>query len=297
MKENKVLYYINMSIIILLLNLFFILLIFYQLFLTRNIFKRKIIEGVDIKNPNYNANLDSNAVNALYTSDTTVTPNSSNVPSNMATTATPTTATTSPIITNIPVITQTTDALATPIISSLADFAAPLTPVAPVAPLTPSGPIPADDNTIYNIIVKIINENNKLISSVTNVTLPTFVPDPTNSITPTSIPVNTNSIDTNPYTFTNVQLFMLNFTVYTINSNNQRIVEAINKPDIIIPRDSFKTALTDSIPKSVFDFSKITDDDRTYIRSVQPIIIKLINENNSLISVPLNITMSYFNPR
>ena len=288
-----------MSIIILLLNLFFILLIFYQLFLTRNIFKRKIIEGVDIKNPNYNANLDSNAVNALYTSDTTVTPNSSNVPSNMATTATPTTATTSPIITNIPVITQTTDALATPIISSLADFAAPLTPVAPlapVAPLTPSGPIPADDNTIYNIIVKIINENNKLISSVTNVTLPTFVPDPTNSITPTSIPVNTNSIDTNPYTFTNVQLFMLNFTVYTINSNNQRIVEAINKPDIIIPRDSFKTALTDSIPKSVFDFSKITDDDRTYIRSVQPIIIKLINENNSLISVPLNITMSYFNP-
>jgi cytoskeletal protein RodZ len=292
MKENKVLYYINMSIIILLLNLFFILLIFYQLFLTRNIFKRKIIEGADFKNPNYNADLDSNAVNALYTNTNMVTPNSSNVPSNIATTATPTTATTSPIINTIPDITPTSDALATPIISSLADSAATIP-----TPDTPSGPIPADDNTIYNIIVKMINENNKLISSVTNVTLPTFVPDPTNSISATSIPVNTNSIDTNPYTFTNAQLFMLNFTVFTINNNNQRIVEAINKPDIIIPRDSFKTALTDSIPTSVFDFSKITDDDRKYAQLLQPIIIKLINENNSLISIPLNITMRYFNPR
>jgi hypothetical protein len=74
MKENKVLYYINMSIIILLLNLFFILLIFYQIFLTRNIFKKKIIEGLDLRNPNYNPDLDPDAVNALYNNSTIVTP-------------------------------------------------------------------------------------------------------------------------------------------------------------------------------------------------------------------------------
>jgi len=49
MKENKVLYYINMSTIILLLILIFILLIFYQLFLAHALnttFKTRIIEGV-----------------------------------------------------------------------------------------------------------------------------------------------------------------------------------------------------------------------------------------------------------
>ena len=136
-----------MSIIILLLNLFFMFLIFYQLFLTRNIFKRKIIEGADFKNPNYNADLDSNAVNALYTSATTVTPNSSNVPSNMATTATPTTATTSPIITNIPIITQTTDALATPIISSLADSAAAIPATTTTTTTATTAPAPATATT------------------------------------------------------------------------------------------------------------------------------------------------------
>jgi len=49
MKENKVLYYINMSTIILLLILIFILLIFYQLFLAHalnTVFKTRIIEGI-----------------------------------------------------------------------------------------------------------------------------------------------------------------------------------------------------------------------------------------------------------
>lgn len=135
-----------------------------------------------------------------------------------------------------------------------------------------------------------INDNNKIISSITKVTLPTFVP---NSISPTSIPVNTNSIDTNPYTFTDAQLFLLNFTVYAININNR----GIDKPDIIIPRDSFETALTDSIPKSALDFSKLTDDDKKYMQSLQPKMIQLINENNDLISVPLNITMRPFSPK
>jgi uncharacterized protein YoxC len=47
--ENKVLYYINMSTVILLLILIFILLIFYQLFLAHALntgFKTRIIEGV-----------------------------------------------------------------------------------------------------------------------------------------------------------------------------------------------------------------------------------------------------------
>jgi uncharacterized protein YoxC len=54
MKENKVLYYINMPTVILLLILIFILLIFYQLFLAHalnTVFKTRIIEGLTSDTP------------------------------------------------------------------------------------------------------------------------------------------------------------------------------------------------------------------------------------------------------
>ena len=289
-----------MSIIILLLNLFFILLIFYQIFLTRNIFKKKIIEGLDLRNPNYNSDLDFNAVIALYTNGNNdiantnrVSPNSSNISSNMATNASPINATSSPIIDTLPIITPTTDYLTFPTNSSIAGSI-----FVPISPIVPA-PVPGDDNTIYNIIVQMINDNNKIISSITKVDLPTFVPDPSNSITPCSVGLDINKpYNKSPYTFTDPQLFLLNFTVYAINNNNQQITRAINNPDIIIPRNSFKTVFTDSIPKSVLDFNKMTDDNKKYMQSLQVKMIQLINENNAyFISQPLNITMKPFSPK
>ena len=228
-----------MSIIILLLNLFFLLLIFYQLFLAHNIFKRKIIEG------------------AVGNSSSTL----GNIPLNAA-----------------------TNAEAIPI------------------PIIPSGPIPADDNTIYNIIVQLINYNNTLISSVTNVILPTFVPVSV-PITPLPIPIDINKpYNESQFIFTEIQLFILSFTVYAINNNNQQINRAINKPNVTVPNTIKNNIFTNSIPESVSNFftayKRFSDSNNlSVMRLLQTNTIRLINENNAIISIPLNITMRPFNPK
>ena len=220
-----------MSIIILLLNLFFILIIFYQLFLTHNIFKKKIIEG---------------AVGG-------------NIPLNAATIAEP-----------IPVI--------------------------------PPGPIPADDNTTYSIIVQLINYNNTLISSVTNKILPTFVPVSI-TITPLPIPVDINKpYKDSQYIFTEAQLFVISFTVYAINNNNQQITRAINKPNVIVPNTINNIIFTNSIPKSISNFFTANirfsiSNNLSVLRLLQTNMVRLINENNGIISIPLNITMKPFRPK
>ena len=228
-----------MSIIILLLNLFFLLLIFYQLFLGHNIFKRKIIEG------------------AVSNS--------------------------SPSLSNIP-LNATTNAEAIPI------------------PVIPSSPIPADDNTIYNIIVQLINYNNTLISSVTNVILPTFV-SVSVPITSLPIPIDINKpYNESQFIFTEVQLFILSFTVYAINNNNKEINRAINKPNVIVPNTIKNNIFTNSIPASVSNFftayKRFSNSNNLSVwRLLQTNMIRLINENNAIISIPLNIAIKPFNPK
>ena len=137
---------------------------------------------------------------------------------------------------------------------------------------TPESRIAADDNTIYNLAVKMINDNNKVISSIMNITLPIFVSD---VLTNPIIPFNTNS-----FSFTDEQLRLLYFIVYSINNNNQQITKAINKPDITIPL--FNTNITDSIPSSLLtNPPPYTDNDRKILKDV----IKMINDNNDKISI------------
>ena len=101
------------------------------------------------------------------------------------------------------------------------------------------------------------------------------------------IPFNTNS-----FSFTDEQLRLLYFIVYSINNNNQQITKAINKPDITIPL--FNTNITDSIPSSLLtNPPPYTDNDRKLLMDV----IKMINDNNDKISILLNIKLKYFTPR
>ena len=70
----------------------------------------------------------------------------------------------------------------------------------------------------------------------------------------------------------------------------------------MVPDTIGNNILTNSIPKSVSNFftayKRFSDSNNlSVMRLLQTNMISLINENNDIISIPLNITMRPFNPK